>query len=104
MAGRYSGRHMTIYASLLPGARTIAWSSALTDKLTEQAKHRIKKQGLTSLLTSFYQTKSPLHILDAVQRAKIQRTRVKTQVQRTYEDTCEARNAKPNSQFQSSAG
>jgi len=33
---------MTIYGSILPGARTIAWSSALTDKLTEQAKHRIK--------------------------------------------------------------
>jgi len=33
---------MTIYTSLLPGARVIAWSSALTDKLTEQAKQRIK--------------------------------------------------------------
>ena len=33
---------MTIYGSTLPGARTIAWSSALTDKLTEQAKQRIK--------------------------------------------------------------
>ena len=33
---------MTIYGSMLPGARTIAWSSALTDKLTEQAKHRLK--------------------------------------------------------------
>ena len=33
---------MTIYGSILPGARTIAWSSALTDKLTEQAKHSIK--------------------------------------------------------------
>lgn len=33
---------MTIYGSILPGARTIAWSSALTDKLTEQAKHRLK--------------------------------------------------------------
>lgn len=33
---------MTIYGTLLPGAKTIAWSSALTDKLTEQAKHRIK--------------------------------------------------------------
>jgi len=33
---------MTIYGTLLPGARTIAWSSALTDKLTEQAKQRIK--------------------------------------------------------------
>jgi transposase InsO family protein len=42
MKGKYSGRHMTIYGSILPGARTIAWSSVLTDKLTEQAKHRIK--------------------------------------------------------------
>lgn len=42
MKGRYSGRHMTIYGILLPGARAIANSSALTDKLTEQAKHRIK--------------------------------------------------------------
>src|SRR3989344_1073092 len=42
MKGKYNGRHMTIYGSILPGARTIAWSSALTDKLTEQAKHRIK--------------------------------------------------------------
>ena len=33
---------MTIYGQILPGARTIAWSSALTDKLTEQAKHRLK--------------------------------------------------------------
>ena len=42
MKGRYSGRPMTIYATLLPGARAIANSSALTDKLTEQAKQRIK--------------------------------------------------------------
>lgn len=42
MKGKYNGRHMTIYGSILPGARTIAWSSALTDKLTEQAKHRLK--------------------------------------------------------------
>jgi len=42
MKGKYNGRHMTIYGTLLPGARTIAWSSALTDKLTEQAKHKIK--------------------------------------------------------------
>jgi transposase InsO family protein len=42
MKGKYSGRHMTIYGSILPGTRTIAWSSVLTDKLTEQAKHRIK--------------------------------------------------------------
>lgn len=33
---------MTIYGTLLPGARAIANSSALTDKLTESAKQRIK--------------------------------------------------------------
>lgn len=33
---------MTIYGTLLPGARAIANSSALTDNLTEQAKHRMK--------------------------------------------------------------
>ncbi len=33
---------MIIYGSILPGARTIAWSSALTDKLTDQAKQRLK--------------------------------------------------------------
>ena len=42
MKGKYNGRHMTIYGTLLPGARTIAWSSALTDKLTEKAKQRIR--------------------------------------------------------------
>lgn len=42
MKGKYSGRHMTIYGSTLPGVRTVAWSSVLADKLTEQAKHRIK--------------------------------------------------------------
>ena len=42
MKGKYNGRHMTIYGTILSGARTIAWSSALTDKLTEKAKKRIK--------------------------------------------------------------
>ena len=42
MKGGYSGRPMTIYATLLPGARAIANSSAMTDKLTEQAKQRMK--------------------------------------------------------------
>ena len=42
MKGKYNGRHMTIYGSILPGARTIAWSSTLTDKLTDQAKQRLK--------------------------------------------------------------
>lgn len=42
MKGKYNGRHMTIYGSTLPGARTIAWSSALVDKLTQNAKQRMK--------------------------------------------------------------
>src|SRR3990167_1217902 len=42
MKGRYSGRPMTIYGTILPGAISIARSSFLTDKLTEQAKQRIK--------------------------------------------------------------
>ena len=42
MKGRYSGRPMTIYGTILPGAVSIARSSFLTDKLTEQAKQRIK--------------------------------------------------------------
>ena len=42
MKGKYNGRHMTIYGTTLPGARTIAWSSCLTDKLTDQAKQRLK--------------------------------------------------------------
>ncbi len=42
MKGRYSGRRMTIYGSILPGAIRIARSSLLTDKLTERAKFKIK--------------------------------------------------------------
>jgi len=42
MKEKYNGRHMTIYGTILPGARAIAWSSALTDKLTDQAKQRLK--------------------------------------------------------------
>lgn len=42
MKGRYAGRHMTIYGSLLPGAASIARSAALTEILTEQAKHKVK--------------------------------------------------------------
>ena len=42
MKGRYSGRRMIIYGSVLPGAISIARSSFLTDKLTERAKYRIK--------------------------------------------------------------
>ena len=42
MKGKYNGRPMTIYGTILPGAVAIARSSFLTDKLTEQAKQRIK--------------------------------------------------------------
>ena len=42
MKGRYSGRHMTVYGSILPGAISIARSVFLTDKLTERAKFKIK--------------------------------------------------------------
>jgi len=42
MKGKYSGRHMTIYGVILPGARSIARSALLTDKLTERAKHKLK--------------------------------------------------------------
>ena len=36
---------MTIYGTLLPGAGAIARSAALEEKLTEQAKHRLKVVG-----------------------------------------------------------
>lgn len=42
MKGRYAGRHMTIYGSILPGAATIARSAALTEQLTERAKFKVK--------------------------------------------------------------
>jgi len=42
MKGRYSGRHMTIYGTILPGAISIARSAFLTDKLTERAKYKIR--------------------------------------------------------------
>ena len=42
MKGKYSGRHMTIYGTILPGAISIARSSFLTDKLTERAKFKVK--------------------------------------------------------------
>lgn len=38
----YSGRHMIIYGSTLPGARSIARSAALVEALTERAKYKIK--------------------------------------------------------------
>ena len=42
MKGRYSGRRMTIYGTILPGAISIARSTFLTDKLTERARYKIK--------------------------------------------------------------
>ena len=58
MKGKYSGRPMTIYGTILPGAASIARSAFLTDKLTEQAKQRIrvldwhKAHGKNSSLTA----------------------------------------------------
>lgn len=42
MKGKYQGCRMTIYGTLLPGAAAIARAAALADKLTEQAKGRLK--------------------------------------------------------------
>jgi len=42
MKGKYNGRRMTIYGSILPGVAFIARSAALTEKLTERAKQKIK--------------------------------------------------------------
>lgn len=42
MKGRYAGRRMTIYGSILPGAISIARSVARTGHLTERAKHKLK--------------------------------------------------------------
>lgn len=42
MKGKYNGRRMTIYGTILPGAISIARSTFLTDKLTERAKYKIK--------------------------------------------------------------
>lgn len=42
MRRRYTGRTMTIYGSLLPGAATIARHAAITDQLTERARYKIK--------------------------------------------------------------
>lgn len=38
----YSGGHMTIYGSLLPGVASIARSAALVESLTERAKYKVK--------------------------------------------------------------
>ena len=40
--GRYAGRHMTIYASVLPGAVSIARWAQRVENLEEIAKHRLK--------------------------------------------------------------
>jgi len=41
MKGKYSGKHMTIYGSVLPGVRSLAnW--AVRTNITEKAKHRLK--------------------------------------------------------------
>ena len=54
MKGRYNGCRMTIYGTILPGARTIARSAALTDKLTERAKYKIKILDYTFMFSYFY--------------------------------------------------
>jgi len=41
MKGKYSGKHMTIYGSVLPGIRSLANWTARTN-ITEKAKHRLK--------------------------------------------------------------
>jgi len=40
--GRYSGRHMTIYGYVLPGAISLANWAARTSKLSEKAKHKLR--------------------------------------------------------------
>lgn len=42
MAGKYSGRHMTIYGYVLPGAVGLAHWVAKTENISEQAKQRLK--------------------------------------------------------------
>lgn len=42
MKGRYSGCHMTIYGTTLPGAASIARSAFLAGNLSERAKQRLK--------------------------------------------------------------
>ncbi|MBD3282444.1 MAG: helix-turn-helix domain-containing protein [Candidatus Portnoybacteria bacterium] len=42
MKGRYSGRHMTIYTTTIPGAASIASWSYKVESLTIKAKHRLK--------------------------------------------------------------
>lgn len=42
MKGKYAGRHMTIYGTMLPGAGAIARLASRTDGLTKKAKDRLK--------------------------------------------------------------
>lgn len=42
MKGRYSGRRMTVYGYILPGAASVARSAALVNSLTERAKHKLR--------------------------------------------------------------
>jgi transposase len=42
MKGKYNGCRMKIYGAILPTAASIALSAALTEKLTERAKYKIK--------------------------------------------------------------
>jgi len=42
MKGRYSGRHMTIYGTVLPGAISLARWAAQTDNISEEAKRRLR--------------------------------------------------------------
>lgn len=42
MKGKYNGRRMTVYGTILPGAASIARGAFLTDNLTERAKHKLK--------------------------------------------------------------
>lgn len=42
MKGRYSGRHMTIYGTILPGAVSLARWALKTDNISEKAKQKLK--------------------------------------------------------------
>lgn len=42
MKGRYAGRRMTIYGSIIPGAAVIARSALLTNNLSERAHQRLR--------------------------------------------------------------
>jgi len=42
MKGKYSGRHMTIYGSVLPGAVGLARWAFKTENISEKAKQKLK--------------------------------------------------------------